>query len=53
MLSARRLVQSVYTDERIKEYVLDLVGATRRPADAEGVSPDILLGRIFEAVPVP
>ena len=32
--SARRLVQSVYTDERIKEYVLDLVGATRRPADA-------------------
>ena len=115
VLSARRLVQSVYTDERIKEYVLDLVGATRRPADAgladlapliefgasprasifllraakahafmrgrayvtpddikalaldvlrhrviltyradaEGVSPDILLGRIFEAVPVP
>jgi MoxR-like ATPase len=34
VLSARRLVQSVYTDERIKEYVLDLVGATRRPADA-------------------
>jgi MoxR-like ATPase len=115
VLSARRLVQSVYTDERIKEYVLDLVGATRRPqdagladlapliefgaspraaifllraakahavirgrayvtpddikalgldvlrhrviltyrADAEGVGPDALLGRIFEAVPVP
>ena len=34
VLSARRLVHSVYTDERIKEYVLDLVGATRRPADA-------------------
>ncbi len=115
VLSARRLVQSVYTDERIKEYVLDLVGATRRPADAgladltpliefgaspraaifllraakahafmrgrayvtpddikalgldvfrhrviltyradaEGVGPDALLRRIFEAVPVP
>ncbi len=115
VLSARRLVQSVYTDERIKEYVLDLVGATRRPADArladlapmiefgaspraaifllraakahafirgrayvtpddikalgldvlrhrviltyradaEGIGPDALLARIFEAVPVP
>jgi MoxR-like ATPase len=115
VLAARRLVQAVYTDERIKEYVLDLVGATRRPqdagladlapliefgaspraaifllraakahavirgrayvtpddikalgldvlrhrviltyrADAEGVGPDALLGRIFEAVPVP
>ncbi|HUR96382.1 MAG TPA: AAA family ATPase [Gemmatimonadales bacterium] len=115
VLSARRLVQTIYADERIKEYVLDLVGATRRPADAgladlaplvefgaspraaifllraakahafirgrayvipddikalgfdvlrhrviltyradaEGVGPDALLGRIFEAVPVP
>jgi MoxR-like ATPase len=115
VLQARRLVQTIYTDERIKEYVLDLVGATRRPADAgladlaplvefgaspraaifllraakahafirgrayvtpddikalgldvlrhrviltyradaEGVGPDALLGRIFEAVPVP
>jgi MoxR-like ATPase len=115
VISARRLVQSVYTDGRIKEYVLDLVGATRRPADAgladlapliefgaspraaifllraakahafmrgrayvtpddikalaldvlrhrviltyradaEGVGPDALLGRILEAVPVP
>ena len=115
ILTARRLVQSVYTDERIKEYVLDLVGATRRPADArltdlapmiefgaspraaifllraakahafirgrayvtpddvkalgldvlrhrviltyradaEGLGPDALLTRIFEAVPVP
>jgi MoxR-like ATPase len=34
VLAARRVVQQVYTDERIKEYVLDLVGATRRPADA-------------------
>jgi MoxR-like ATPase len=115
VIAARRLVQAVYADERIKEYVLDLVGATRRPqdaglpelaplvefgaspraaifllraakahafirgrayvtpddikalgldvlrhrviltyrADAEGVGPDALLGRIFEAVPVP
>src|SRR6476469_2195985 len=34
VLAARRVVQQVYTDDRIKEYVLDLVGATRRPADA-------------------
>jgi MoxR-like ATPase len=115
ILVARRLVQTIYADERIKEYVLDLVGATRNPAaaglgdlvpmvefgaspraaifllraakahafirgrayvtpddikalgldvlrhrviltyraDAEGVGPDALLGRIFEAVPVP
>jgi MoxR-like ATPase len=115
VLAARRVVQQVYTDDRIKEYVLDLVAATRRPADAglhdlaplvefgaspraaifllraakahafirgrayvipddvkalgldvlrhrviltyradaEGVGPDALLRRIFEAVPVP
>jgi MoxR-like ATPase len=115
ILEARRLVQSIYTDERIKEYVLDIVGATRKPAEAglrdlapliefgaspraaifllraakahafirgrayvtpddikalgldvlrhrviltyraeaDGVGPDALLGRIFEAVPVP
>ena len=113
--AARRLVQPIYADERIKEYVLDLVAATRRPADAglpdlapliefgaspraaifllraakahaflrgrayvtpddikalgldvlrhrviltyradaEGMGPDALLRRIFEAVPVP
>ena len=115
ILEARRLTQTIYADERIKEYVLDLVGATRNPAaagladlapliefgasprasifllraakahafirgrayvtpddikalgfdvlrhrviltyraDAEGIGPDALLGRIFEAVPVP
>jgi len=115
ILAARRLVQTIYADDRIKEYVLDLVAATRRPgeaglaelapmvefgaspraaifllraakahafirgrayvtpddikalgldvlrhriiltyrADAEGVGADALLGRIFEAVPVP
>ena len=115
VLAARRVVQQVYADERIKEYVLDLVGATRLPAeaglaelapmvefgaspraaifllraakahafirgrayvipddvkalgldvlrhrviltyraDAEGMGPDALLRRIFEAVPVP
>jgi MoxR-like ATPase len=114
-LRARRLVQTIYADDRIKEYVLDLVAATRRPeeaglrdlapliefgaspraaifllraakahaflngrayvtpddikalgldvlrhrviltyrADADGVGPDELLRRIFEAVPVP
>ena len=34
VLRARRLVQSVYVDGRIKEYVLDLVAATRQPAAA-------------------
>ncbi|MEO7985991.1 MAG: MoxR family ATPase [Gemmatimonadales bacterium] len=115
ILAARRLTRTIYVDERIKEYVLDLVGATRKPADAglaelapmiefgaspraaifllraakahafirgrsyvtpddikalgfdvlrhrviltyradaEGMGPDALLRRIFEAVPVP
>jgi MoxR-like ATPase len=34
ILQARRLVHEVYADDRIKEYVLDLVGATRNPAAA-------------------
>jgi MoxR-like ATPase len=33
-LRLRRLVQDVYVDDRVKEYVLDLVGATRDPAAA-------------------
>ncbi|MGH7510565.1 MAG: AAA family ATPase [Gemmatimonadales bacterium] len=115
VIGARRLVQEVYVDGRIKEYVLDLIAATRQPAaagladlaplveygaspraaiyliraakahafirgrsyvipedvktlgldvlrhrllltyraDAEGVGPDALLGRIFETVAVP
>ena len=34
VLLARQLVQEVYVDGRIKEYVLDLVAATRQPAAA-------------------
>ena len=34
VLRARQLVQEVYVDGRIKEYVLDLVAATRKPASA-------------------
>jgi MoxR-like ATPase len=34
VLRARHLVQEVYVDGRIKEYVLDLVAATRKPAAA-------------------
>ncbi|MEP7225984.1 MAG: AAA family ATPase [Gemmatimonadales bacterium] len=34
VLRARQLVQEVYVDGRIKEYVLDLVAATRKPAAA-------------------
>lgn len=33
MLRARQTVRSVYVDDRIKEYILDLVMATRRPGD--------------------
>ena len=32
VLAARQQVHHVYVDGRIKEYVLDLIGATRRPA---------------------
>jgi MoxR-like ATPase len=115
VLQARRLVQDLYVDDRVKEYVLDVIGATRDPgavglmdlrplveygaspragifllraakahaflagrgyvtpedvkalaldilrhrviltyrADADGVTPDILLERLLGAVPVP
>jgi len=41
VLRARSLVHAVYVDGRIKEYVLDLIGATRQPA-AAGL-PDLAL----------
>ena len=34
VIGARRLVDEVYVDGRIKEYVLDLITATRKPAAA-------------------
>ncbi|MCU0621987.1 MAG: MoxR family ATPase [Gemmatimonadales bacterium] len=34
ILRARKVVDSVYVDDRIKEYVLDLITATRTPAEA-------------------
>jgi MoxR-like ATPase len=34
VIGARRLVEEVYVDGRIKEYVLDLIHATRRPSAA-------------------
>jgi MoxR-like ATPase len=34
VIQLRRLVQDVYVDGRIKEYVLDLIAATREPATA-------------------
>ncbi|MCC6652497.1 MAG: MoxR family ATPase [Candidatus Eisenbacteria bacterium] len=33
VLEAREAASSVYVDDKIQEYVLDLVGATRRPRD--------------------
>ena len=33
ILRARTFVNSVYVDDKIKEYILDLIGATRRPTD--------------------
>jgi len=33
ILRSRRLVHAIYADDRIKEYVLDVIAATRRPAD--------------------
>ena len=38
ILRARRVVDSVYVDDRIKEYVLDLITATRTPGEA-GLAP--------------
>src|SRR5688572_8255724 len=34
VVGARRLVEEVYVDGRIKDYVLDIIQATRRPAEA-------------------
>jgi MoxR-like ATPase len=34
VIQSRRLVQEVYVDGRIKEYVLDVIAATRQPASA-------------------
>jgi MoxR-like ATPase len=40
LLDAREIVADIYVDERIKAYVLDLVGATRDRSDLEyGASP--------------
>ena len=33
LLQAREDVKDIYVDERIKDYVLDILGATRRPQD--------------------
>lgn len=32
-LKARAAIRNIYVDDKIKEYVLDLVGATRKPAE--------------------
>ncbi len=42
VLEAREALGSVYVDDKIQEYVLDLVGATRRPRDF-GLSLDGLV----------
>ncbi|HNT98117.1 MAG TPA: MoxR family ATPase [Elusimicrobiales bacterium] len=46
VLKARRTCDGIYIDEKIKKYVLDLVLATRRPADygLEKLKPWILYG---------
>ena len=33
ILEARQSVRQIYVDDKVKDYVLDLVAATRRPAD--------------------
>jgi MoxR-like ATPase len=46
VIRARRLVQEIYVDGRIKEYVLDLITATRSPAAAglQDIAPLIEYG---------
>ena len=34
IVSAREVVRQIYVDDKIKEYVLDIVGATRHPSEA-------------------
>ncbi len=46
LLTARRLLDTVYVDEKIRNYVVDLVFATRQPADygLKELAPLILYG---------
>jgi MoxR-like ATPase len=46
VLRARELLDSIYVDEKIRGYVVDLVFATRRPeeADLASLKPQILYG---------
>ena len=59
MLAARQTVRAVYVDDRIKEYILDLVMATRHPNDnglanlagliAYGASPRASIAMVMAA----
>lgn len=46
IVQARRVVSSIYVDDKIKNYVLDIVGATRSPAGSglNGLGPLIAWG---------
>ncbi|HEY3816413.1 MAG TPA: MoxR family ATPase [Polyangiaceae bacterium] len=45
ILQSRRVVNRIYVDDRIKDYIVDLVGATRNPAAvAPKMTPHVLFG---------
>ncbi len=46
LLSAREVMHQIYMDEKIEDYILDVVAATRRPGDygLKGLSPLIAYG---------
>ena len=46
ILKARQVVDNIYVDEKVKDYILNLVFATRYPKDykLEGLAPYILYG---------
>jgi MoxR-like ATPase len=45
LLPAREAVRAIYVDEKIKEYVLDLIGATRQPVgELKDLRPLIAFG---------
>jgi len=46
LLGARRLLDTVYVDEKVRSYVVDLVFATRRPAEVglKDLAPLVLYG---------
>ncbi|MCA9542317.1 MAG: MoxR family ATPase, partial [Myxococcales bacterium] len=44
--NARNVIAEIYVDDKVKEYILDIVFATRAPGDVKGLGADF--GRLIE-----